>query len=194
MSPVGLGHCVGKGEQQFGNQSHSSVTISESQWWRVMLRVYSLQQPWRPRYTFLAPSVSTLFESIININSNFKTKNIFECLSTVKYFHNLLEAWYSIRYSLKLIVVVVVVVVVGWRPHLHRHQWIVPEYTRTLDSTGLQCIVTRETVLSPQGHDHWSRVHCCRRRILGRLGVRCRVPDLAKDLQLLVVTIFLTPY
>jgi hypothetical protein len=30
--------------------------------------------PWRPRYTFLAPSVSTLFEPIININSNFKTK------------------------------------------------------------------------------------------------------------------------
>jgi hypothetical protein len=28
----------------------------------------------RPRYTFLAPSVSTLFEPIININSNFKTK------------------------------------------------------------------------------------------------------------------------
>jgi hypothetical protein len=34
-------------------------------------------------------------------------------------------------------VVVVVVVVVWWRPHLHRHQWIVPEYIRTLDSTGL---------------------------------------------------------
>jgi hypothetical protein len=30
--------------------------------------------PWRPRYTFLAPSVSTLVEPIININSNFKTK------------------------------------------------------------------------------------------------------------------------
>jgi hypothetical protein len=43
----------------------------------------------RPRYTFLAPSISTLFESIININSNFKTKNIFECLSTVKYFHKI---------------------------------------------------------------------------------------------------------
>jgi hypothetical protein len=43
--------------------------------------------PWRPRYTFLAPSVSTLFEPIININSNFKTKNILECLSTVKHFH-----------------------------------------------------------------------------------------------------------
>jgi hypothetical protein len=43
--------------------------------------------PRRPRYTFLAPSVSTLFESIIN--SNFKTKNIFECLSTVKYFHKI---------------------------------------------------------------------------------------------------------
>jgi hypothetical protein len=43
----------------------------------------------RPRYTFLAPSVSTLFELIININSNFKTKSIFECLSTVKYFHKI---------------------------------------------------------------------------------------------------------
>jgi hypothetical protein len=31
----------------------------------------------RPRYTFLAPSVSTLFEPIININSNFKTKKHF---------------------------------------------------------------------------------------------------------------------
>jgi hypothetical protein len=41
----------------------------------------------RPRYTFLAPSVSTLSEPIININSNFKTQNILECLSTVKYFH-----------------------------------------------------------------------------------------------------------
>jgi hypothetical protein len=29
------------------------------------------------RYTFLAPSVSTLLEPIININSNFKTKNMF---------------------------------------------------------------------------------------------------------------------
>jgi hypothetical protein len=28
----------------------------------------------RPRYTFLAPSVSTLFEPIININSNFRQK------------------------------------------------------------------------------------------------------------------------
>jgi hypothetical protein len=27
---------------------------------------------------------------------------------------------------------------VWWRPHLHRHQWIVPEYIRTLDSTGTQ--------------------------------------------------------
>jgi hypothetical protein len=35
------------------------------------------------------------------------------------------------------VVVVVVVVVVWWRPHLHRHQWIVPEYIRTLDSTAL---------------------------------------------------------
>jgi hypothetical protein len=35
-------------------------------------------------------------------------------------------------------VVVVVVVVVWWRPHLDRHQWIVPEYIRTLDSTGVQ--------------------------------------------------------
>jgi hypothetical protein len=26
---------------------------------------------------------------------------------------------------------------VWWLPHLHRHQWIVPEYIRTLDSTGL---------------------------------------------------------
>jgi hypothetical protein len=43
----------------------------------------------RQRYTFLAPSVSTLFEPIININSNFKTKNIFEYLSTVKYFHKI---------------------------------------------------------------------------------------------------------
>jgi hypothetical protein len=41
------------------------------------------------RYTFLAPSVSTLFEPIININSNFRTKNIFKCLSTVKYFHKI---------------------------------------------------------------------------------------------------------
>jgi hypothetical protein len=41
----------------------------------------------RPRYTFLAPSVSTLFEPIININSNSKTKNFLEYLSTVKYFH-----------------------------------------------------------------------------------------------------------
>jgi hypothetical protein len=32
-------------------------------------------------------------------------------------------------------VVVVVVVVVWWRPHLHRHQCIVPENIRTLDST-----------------------------------------------------------
>jgi hypothetical protein len=44
---------------------------------------------WGPRYAFLAPSVSTLFEPIININSNFKTKNVFECLSTVKYFHKM---------------------------------------------------------------------------------------------------------
>jgi hypothetical protein len=43
----------------------------------------------RPRYTFLAPFVSTLFEPIININSNFETKNILECLSTVKYFHKI---------------------------------------------------------------------------------------------------------
>jgi hypothetical protein len=43
----------------------------------------------RPRYTFLAPSVSTLFGPIININTNFKTKNILECLSTVKYFHKI---------------------------------------------------------------------------------------------------------
>jgi hypothetical protein len=27
--------------------------------------------------------------------------------------------------------------VVWWRPHLHRHQWIVPEYIRTLDSTAV---------------------------------------------------------
>jgi hypothetical protein len=27
---------------------------------------------------------------------------------------------------------------VWWRPHLHRHQWIAPEYIRTLDSTGVQ--------------------------------------------------------
>jgi hypothetical protein len=26
---------------------------------------------------------------------------------------------------------------VWWLPHLHRHQWIVPEYIRTLDSTVL---------------------------------------------------------
>jgi hypothetical protein len=37
----------------------------------------------------LAPSVSTLFEPIININSNFKTKNIFECLITVKHVHKI---------------------------------------------------------------------------------------------------------
>jgi hypothetical protein len=36
-----------------------------------------------------------------------------------------------------VVVVVVVVLVVWWRPHLHRHQWIVPEYIRTLDSTAL---------------------------------------------------------
>jgi hypothetical protein len=30
-----------------------------------------------------------LFEPIININLNFKTKNIFERLSTVKYFHKI---------------------------------------------------------------------------------------------------------
>jgi hypothetical protein len=26
---------------------------------------------------------------------------------------------------------------VWWRPHPHRHQWIVPEYIRTLDSTAV---------------------------------------------------------
>jgi hypothetical protein len=46
----------------------------------------------RPRYTFLAPSVSTLFEPIININSNFETKNILERLSTVKYFHIIISS------------------------------------------------------------------------------------------------------
>jgi hypothetical protein len=54
--------------------------------------LHGVEQPCptrRPRYTFLAPSVSTLFEAIININSNFKTKNILECLSTVKYFHKM---------------------------------------------------------------------------------------------------------
>jgi hypothetical protein len=39
-------------------------------------------------------------------------------------------------------VVVVVVVVVWWRPHLHRHQGIVPEDIRTLDSTGLDYRIT----------------------------------------------------
>jgi hypothetical protein len=34
-------------------------------------------------------ALSTLFEPIININSNFKTKNIFECLSNVKYFYKI---------------------------------------------------------------------------------------------------------
>jgi hypothetical protein len=33
--------------------------------------------------------------------------------------------------------VLVVVVVVWWRPHLHKHQWIVPLYIRTLDSTAV---------------------------------------------------------
>jgi hypothetical protein len=42
-----------------------------------------------PAGAFLAPSVSTLFEPIINIDPNFKTKNVFECLSTVKYFHKI---------------------------------------------------------------------------------------------------------
>jgi hypothetical protein len=37
--------------------------------------------------------------------------------------------------------VVVVVVVVWWCPHLHRHQWIVPEYIRTLDSTALEDLI-----------------------------------------------------
>jgi hypothetical protein len=37
--------------------------------------------------------------------------------------------------------VVVVVVVVWWRPHLHTHQWIVPEYIRTLDSTDLSYVL-----------------------------------------------------
>jgi hypothetical protein len=36
-----------------------------------------------------------------------------------------------------MVVVVAVVIVVWLRPHLHRHQWIVPEYIRTLDSTAL---------------------------------------------------------
>jgi hypothetical protein len=29
------------------------------------------------------------------------------------------------------------------RPHLHRHQWIVPEYIRTLDSTGLEGLIVK---------------------------------------------------
>jgi hypothetical protein len=63
-----------------------SITLKE---------VYTLQQPCptrRPQYTFLAPSLSTLFEPIININSNVKTKNIFECLRTVKYFHIIISS------------------------------------------------------------------------------------------------------
>jgi hypothetical protein len=73
-----------------------SVTVqaaAHAQWVARAVRPPSsitVQQPCptrRPRYTFLAPSVSTLFEPIININSNFKTKDILECLSTVKYFH-----------------------------------------------------------------------------------------------------------
>jgi hypothetical protein len=39
---------------------------------------------------------------------------------------------------LLLLLLVVVVVVVWWRPHLHRNQWIVPEYIRTLDSTAVE--------------------------------------------------------
>jgi hypothetical protein len=60
------------------------VVFRRSTW--VWGWLYRLQQPCptrRPRYTFLAPSVSTLFEPIININSNVKTKNMFECLSNI---------------------------------------------------------------------------------------------------------------
>jgi hypothetical protein len=54
---------------------HSSPSIIRG--WHIRPVVVDVQQPCptrRPRYTFLAPSVSTLFEPIININSNFKTK------------------------------------------------------------------------------------------------------------------------
>jgi hypothetical protein len=44
-------------------------------------------EPYSAALSNAAPSISTLFEPIININSNFNTKNILECLSTVKYFH-----------------------------------------------------------------------------------------------------------
>jgi hypothetical protein len=67
----------------------SSMALVESgKWDKGLVQPCSKR---RPRYTFLAPSVSTLFEPIIKINSNFKTKNIFECLSTVtrKYFHKI---------------------------------------------------------------------------------------------------------
>jgi hypothetical protein len=33
---------------------------------------------------------------------------------------------------------------VWWRPHFHRHQWFVPEYIRTLDSTALNCLLISE--------------------------------------------------
>jgi hypothetical protein len=54
---------------------HGKGYIAVNGIWKRMHDV--LDQPCptrRPRYTFLAPSVSTLFETIININSNFKTK------------------------------------------------------------------------------------------------------------------------
>jgi hypothetical protein len=64
-----------------------SVAVSTSRKRRDVGKKCFWGAPRRPRYTFLAPSVSTLSEPIINMNSNFKTKNILECLSTVKYFH-----------------------------------------------------------------------------------------------------------
>jgi hypothetical protein len=67
-------------------QCHQAKLLTDVTPRREFVLEHPLRQPCptrRPRYTFLAPSVSKA------INSNFKTKNILECLSTVKYFHKI---------------------------------------------------------------------------------------------------------
>jgi hypothetical protein len=71
-----------------------------------------------------------------------------------------------------VVVVVVVVVVMWWRPHLHRHQRIVPEYIRTLDSTDLDSCVFVD-VGRPLWLEIGSVVYSCwaRQRSLSRVRV-----------------------
>jgi hypothetical protein len=93
----------------------SDVTIKRKIWdFQVGKNLHQPCPTRRPRCTFLAPSVSTVFEPIININSNFKTKTFWNVWVLLNIFTLLLLL-------LLLVVVVVVVVVVWWRPHLDRH-------------------------------------------------------------------------